>query len=270
MEVAEALEDLGLERDEPPDRGDDPQKKDDKPKGGRVIDEAKFKCDSLSKDDGGSGLDDPEWMPRGRAAHRQQPVASSAPPQAPPAAVAGGSSVPNGWQLPPPHPQLVEQKLPPIRWPPGSSELPSSNEAKVQPSSASAEAAAGPSPAGRPPVPSRIPVRNPGRPKGGRSGLPGGSQELRSLGMPKPVPQRRANQGGPPLRTGATYGCVNTYVAAATTPTACTSKAVGGKPRNSAGAHALPDLLGLGIREADIVIPTTWAEMKASPLYPYW
>ena len=86
----------------------------------------------------------------------------------------------------------------------------------------------------------------------------GASRELRALGVPEAVPSRRVAQGRPPLRLGQPYGFVQSVVAGA-------APVVDDRTRS-----LLPDLLSLRLKESTIAIPTTWAEVMASPLRPYW
>ena len=272
--LTHALEDLDLRRDEESVLQDAPRPCCGQPKGGLEIDEAEFKYDPLSMDDGASGREDPEWRPRAKARPQAEPA--SAPKPRPSEAVAGGPRALNGEQARAPYPQPAETPSAPDRKEPVERGVPPELKVEARPPPSSSEVkmeaapplaakpAAEPSSAARLP-PSRIPVRG----KGSRARAePGSNRELASLGVPDQVPKRRANQGRPPLRLGQPYGCVNTTTRVVVEAAANASKAAGEKPKSS--ALALADFSGLNIREADIVIPTTWEEMKASPLYPYW
>ena len=86
----------------------------------------------------------------------------------------------------------------------------------------------------------------------------GRSRELRALGVPETVPSRRTTQGRPPLRLGQPYGYVQSVAASAAAAVP------------SPSGQELPDLQTLRLKESEIVIPTTWADVQASPLRPYW
>ena len=293
VELVEELAEADLERDQESGKPDSPKPSCGKPKRGLVIDESEFKSDPLDMDDGGAGLDGPEYKPARKARPKASTMAE--PEQASPVAGKRGSSD----QAPasrPQQPEVASERHD------QSLKQPASSEAKVAaPPHAPAKPVAEPSSA-RAPERSKIPVRSPrqGEQRGVQA-QPGSSRELQRLGVPPSVPERRWNQGRPPLRSGLPYGCVNTQPKAA--KEAATKKVasvkrekpIGGKgqqgppPDSRSRSHAakpkaaseetkgseavkatLPDLYSLKIREADIVIPTTWEEMKASPLYHYW
>ena len=247
----------------------------------REVDETAFHYDPLSKSDGGMPKDDPEYEPSGRKpstrplpAEPGQPTrVSTRPPPLPEAPVTYATSsrtttttAPSASSAPGESQHVPAQ---PSKGKGGSAEATNARDTKevVKP-----KASAQPPRSKTSAQPSQIPTRPstkasmkpPAREPGETTqpGSRGGSRELRNL-LNDPhcvlTDRRRWTQGRPERDPARGIGTAS----AASAPSARS-------PATPQPVKKLPELLTLRLREGEVSIPTTWQEMKSSPLYPYW